>query len=160
LSNNKHSLNPIFKHSQTILASRPVVVLVHKILNPNFPQISIFCHKCFCQHFILDQMIKCLPKSDLIKAFNFHHFRIQRINIKLILLRLWIASATSPICLDNFSTPSSSYMRFLFLCCLFCVLEEDVSFPLEVSSYSPSFSIEIDYSSVFSSMLTSAYDLV
>uniref|UniRef100_A0A2K2AT30 Uncharacterized protein n=1 Tax=Populus trichocarpa TaxID=3694 RepID=A0A2K2AT30_POPTR len=27
-------------------------------------------------------MIKCLPKSDLIKAFNFHHFRIQRINIK------------------------------------------------------------------------------
>jgi len=84
LSNNKHSLNLNFKHSQTILASRPVVVLVHKILNPNFPQISIFCHKCFCQHFILDQMIKCLPKSDLIKAFNFHHFRIQRINIKLI----------------------------------------------------------------------------
>ncbi|KAL9379603.1 hypothetical protein Peur_028085 [Populus x canadensis] len=29
-------------------------------------------------------MIKCLPKSDLIKAFNFHHFRIQCINIKLI----------------------------------------------------------------------------
>jgi len=59
-------------------------VLVHKILNPNFPQISIFCHKCFCQHFILDQMIKCIPESDLIKAFNFHHFCIQRINIKLI----------------------------------------------------------------------------
>ncbi|KAG5232988.1 hypothetical protein IMY05_013G0074400 [Salix suchowensis] len=27
-------------------------------------------------------MIKCIPKSYLIKAFNFHHFRIQRINIK------------------------------------------------------------------------------
>ena len=70
MSNNKHSLNPNFKHSQTILASRPVVVVVHKILNPNFPQINIFCHKCFCQHFILDQMIKCIPKNDLIKAFN------------------------------------------------------------------------------------------
>jgi hypothetical protein len=32
----------------------------------------------------LDQMIKCIPESDLIKAFNFHHFCIQRINIKLI----------------------------------------------------------------------------
>jgi len=156
LSNNKH----IFSyHSEIILASRPVIVLVHKIMNPNFPQISIFCHKCFCQHFILDQVIKCIPKSDLIKAFNFHHFCISALTSSWFLLRFWIANATSSICLDNFSTPSSSYMWFLFLCCLFCVLEEDVSFPLEVSLYSPSFSIEIDCFSVFYSKLTSAYDL-
>jgi hypothetical protein len=39
MSNNKHIVS---YHSQIILASRPVVVLVHKILNPNFLQISIF----------------------------------------------------------------------------------------------------------------------
>jgi len=128
-------------------------------MNLTFPQISISWHKCFCQYFILDQVIKCILNSDLIKAFNFYSSIYSTLTSSWFLLRLWIANATSPICLDNFSTPASSYMQFLFLCCLFCVLEQDVSFPVEVSSYSPSFSIEIDCYSVFSSKLTSAYDL-
>ena len=74
-SNNKHKHTCQITYIDFLILVKssvimPIVALVHKILNLNFPQISIFYHKYFCHHFILDKVISSKPSIFINSSDN------------------------------------------------------------------------------------------